>query len=193
MGSVPEEIEIESTTPQSSTAPPETGAHKPSFTYSPPPPPPPLSYTETPTTPNEPPCLPPPPPCHGTTYVVLIPYLSHEIGHLSLAPFDTLVDVTAHTPSHSDLPYPTAFDSTHTETHYWQASLGHRRGPRGLFPSGVVCPAPDASITQKITENWFAETRVGFIADGRGGCWVGPGWAWTEPVRRRSKWWAGEF
>ncbi|KAH8724603.1 hypothetical protein GQ44DRAFT_617661, partial [Phaeosphaeriaceae sp. PMI808] len=26
-----------------------------------------------------------------------------------------------------------------------------------------------------------------------GRVWVGPGWEWKEPLRRRSKWWAGEF
>jgi hypothetical protein len=134
---------------------------------------------------------PPPPPRHGTIYVVLTPYLSHEIGHISLVPFDTLVDVSSYTPEEEALPYPTAFDTT--PKHYWQASLGNRRGPRGLFPHDTVCAIDDEKVTQRLREAWFADKEVGFIADGQGRCWVGPNWEWREPSRRRSKWWAEEF
>jgi hypothetical protein len=207
MGAVPEETEPVPTTPRSTTAPPDTDRRKSSFTYYPPPPPPPPVYTEPspqPTTvpppppspkstPPKPSLPPPPPPRHGTTYIVHTPYLTHEIGHLSLVPFDTLVDVVAHVPEATDLPYPTAYDAP--VKHFWQASLGNRRGPRGLFPCDVVCPAGDQRITEKLQEreNWFAGEGVGFIADVVGRCWVGPGWEWREPERRRSKWWAEEF
>jgi hypothetical protein len=209
MGSVPEEKEPASAGPRSTTASPTAGQTKPSFTYYPPPPPPPPIYTELPTqqdstppapeatsTPSHkpsftPPRPPPPPPRHGTTYIVLTPYLSHEVGHLSLVPFDTLVDVTAYTAQESDLPYPTAFDTA--PKHYWQASLGHRRGPRGLFPVEAVCSIDDERVIQKMNETWFAEEEVGFIADAQGRCWVGPNWGWKEPLRRRSKWWTEEF
>jgi hypothetical protein len=199
MGSVPEETEPASKSSYPPT--PQTSSQtKPSFTYYPPSPPPPPMYTELPTEHNNPtyeapprrPSLPPPPPPrHGTTYVVLTPYLSDEVGHLSLVPFDTLVDVVSYTPELSDLPYPTAFDAA--PKHYWQASLGHRRGPRGLFPVEVVCTIDDERVSANMNDNWFAEEKVGFIADGQGRCWVGPRWEWTEPLRRRSKWWTEEF
>lgn len=209
MGSVPEVPEPAPGDPPSTTTSPTAEQRKPSFTYHPPPPPPPPIYPDTSDQfstppPSEPPkptqtspsppkaSFPaPPPPRHGTTYIVLEPYLSHEIGHLSLVPFDTLVDVIAHIPEVTDLPYPTAFDGA--PTHFWQASLGHRRGPRGLFPVTAVCSIDDERVTEKMMENWYAEKGVGFIADGQGRCWVGPGWEWEEPKRRRSKWWAEEF
>jgi hypothetical protein len=209
MGNVPEEPEPTFASSHTSTTSPTAGQKKPSFTYFPPPPPPPPIYTDTPTqqapmplppdgpfTPPDkpsfnPPRPPPPPPRHGTTYIVLTPYLSHEVGHLSLVPFDTLVDVTAYTPQDTDLPYPTAFDTA--AKHYWQASLGHRRGPRGLFPVENVCTIDDERVLRQMSENWFAESGVGFVADAQGRCWVGPGWVWTEPLRRRSKWWNEEF
>jgi hypothetical protein len=200
MGSVPEENFPAPADPHTSPASPTTDHQKPSFTYYPPPPPPPPIYHELPTEHNTPTSStpprksslpPPPPPRHGTTYVVLTPYLSHEVGHLSLVPFDTLVDVVSYTPEESDLPYPTAFDGV--PKHYWQASLGHRRGPRGLFPVEVVCTIDDERVSAKMSESWFAEEKVGFIADGQGRCWVGPTWEWTEPLRRRSKWWTEEF
>jgi hypothetical protein len=197
MGSVPEEKEPVSTSPHPPIPPTQ---NKPSFTYHPPPPPPPPMYTKLPTEHNNPTyeapprrssLPPPPPPRHGATYVVLTPYLSDEVGHLSLVPFDTLVDVVSYTPELTDLPYPTAFDAA--PKHYWQASLGHRRGPRGLFPVELVCTIDDERVSAKMNENWFAEDKVGFIADGQGRCWVGPRWEWTEPLRRRSKWWTEEF
>jgi hypothetical protein len=208
MGSVPEETEPTTTSPRDTTTSTGSEPRKPSFTYYPPPPPPPPVYTEAPPAPEGvrkspvPPRAtspsprkslnpPPPPPRHGTTYIVLAPYLSHEVGHLSLVPFDTLVDVVAYTPEQSELPYPTAFDVQ--PKHYWQASLGSRRGPRGLFPCEVVCTVDDERVAAKLSESWFAEESVGFIADAQGRCWVGPRWEWKEPVRRRSKWWAEEF
>lgn len=211
MGSVPEVPEPTSAGPRSTAGTPTTEQRKPSFTYHPPPPPPPPAYPDIfeqffaapPEEPPQPPkpaatsvpprkaIPPPPPPRHGTTYVVLDPYLSHEIGHLSLVPFDTLVDVIAHIPEVTDLPYPTAFDGA--PMHFWQASLGHRRGPRGLFPVSAVCSIDDERVTEKMKESWFADKDVGFVADGQGRCWVGPGWEWEEPKRRRSKWWAEEF
>jgi hypothetical protein len=208
MGSVAEETMPTATSPRDTTTSPGAETQKPAFTYSPPPPPPSPVYTEAPpapaivptspvsprpTTPlpRKPSIPPPPPPRHGTTYIVLTPYLSHEVGHLSLVPFDTLVDVVAYTLEESDLPYPTIFDSQ--PKHYWQASLGHRRGPRGLFPCEVVCTVDDERVAQKLSESWFAEESVGFIADAQGRCWIGPRWEWKEPVRRRSKWWAEEF
>jgi hypothetical protein len=210
MGSVPEEPEPAASAFHNSTSP-AAEPRKSSFTYYPPPPPPiytddgtshaqhtnvPPHVTPTPKAtsniPREPSVPPPPSPRHGTIYIALTPYLTHEIDHLSLVPFDTLVDVTSYTPEESDLPYPTAFDVQ--PKHYWQASLGNRRGPRGLFPCDVVCPIDDARVTQKLSESWFADHQeVGFIADGMGRCWVGAAWEWKEPVRRRSKWWAEEF
>jgi hypothetical protein len=203
MGSVPEEKEPAPTGPSIPTPSPATEQRKPSFTYYPPPPPPPPTYTDpehndtspppsaTTNTPRKPSMPPPPPPRHGISYIVLEPYLSHEIGHLSLVPFDTLVDVVAYTPEEVDLPYPTAFDTN--PKHFWQASLGNRRGPRGLFPVDVVCPVDDDKVTQKMSQSWFAEKDVSFIADAVGRCWVGPAWEFSEPLRRRSKWWAEEF
>jgi hypothetical protein len=205
MGSVPEEKEPAAASPKIRTPSPTTEQRKPSFTYYPPPPPPPPTYTDpqpnntpppppssaTPNPPRKPSTPPPPPPRYGTSYIVLEPYLSHEIGHLSLVPFDTLVDVVSYTPEESDLPYPTTFDAA--PKHFWQASLGNRRGPRGLFPVGVVCAVDDEKVTQKMSASWFAEKDVGFIADAAGRCWVGPAWEFREPLRRRSKWWAEEF
>jgi hypothetical protein len=209
MGSATEETEPATARPRNTMTSHGADTRKPSFTYYPPPPPPPPVYTEAPPTlgsiptspvppratihlprkPSIPP--PPPPPRHGTKYIALTPYLSHEVGHLSLVPFDILVDVVAYTQEESDLPYPTAFNAQ--PKHYWQASLGHRRGPRGLFPCEVVCTVDDQRVAQKLSESWFAEENVGFIADAQGRCWVGPTWEWKEPVRRRSKWWAEEF
>lgn len=199
--------------PELPKPPPTNEERKPSFKYQPPPPPLPPSYFETVsahTQPNDTPPLPPrpskttseapprkpsipppPPPQHGTTYIVITPYLTHEIGHLSLVPFDTLVDVIVYTPEEESLPYPTAFDVE--PKHYWQASLGNRRGPRGLFPVDSVRPIDSEMVTQKLGECWFAEKEVGFICDVVGRCWVGPDWEWTEPARRRNKWWAEEF
>lgn len=207
MGCVPEEKEPTPTAPRSAAAWTGSETRQSSFTYFPPPPPPPV-YTETPPPPDSAPSTatrpqeasplprkpsisPPPPPRHGTTYIVLKPYLSHEIGHLSLIPFDMLVDAAAHIPEESNLPYPTALDPQ--PKHYWQASLGNQRGHRGLFPSNIVCSIDDEKVTLKLSESWFAEEGVGFIADAQGRCWVGPRWKWKEPVRRRSKWWAEEF
>jgi hypothetical protein len=213
IGSVPEEQEPASSGPRTSPTSPTTGSQKPSNTYHPPPPPrppqspsypganetnvppQPESAPEIPkrpdNVPRQPAIPPPPPPRHGTIYVVLTPYLTHEIGHISLVPFDTLVDVSPYTPEEDSLPYPTAFDTT--PKHYWQASLGNRRGPRGLFPHDTVCAIDDEKVTQRLGEAWFADKEVGFIADGQGRCWVGPNWEWREPSRRRSKWWAEEF
>ncbi|KAH7393961.1 hypothetical protein DE146DRAFT_660391 [Phaeosphaeria sp. MPI-PUGE-AT-0046c] len=191
MGSVPEVPEPTPASPRSATTAPTTEQRKPSFTYHPPPPPPPPTYPDlfdqffNNTPPDQPkptsplpkttiPPPPPPPPRHGTTYIVLEPYLSQEIGHLSLVPFDTLVDVIAHVPETTGLPYPTAFDGA--PTHFWQASLGNRRGPRGLFPVSTVCSIDDERVTETLKESWFAEKEVGFIADSQGRCWIGPGW-----------------
>ncbi|KAH7085439.1 hypothetical protein BKA63DRAFT_499616 [Paraphoma chrysanthemicola] len=153
MKSVPEEQEPASAGANASPTAPTGASWKPKFTYHPPPPPPPPAYpssndTYAPPQPKSPPIPrksvpPPPPPRHGITYVVIAPYLSHEIGHLSLVPFDTLVDVSSYTPEEEFLPYPTAFDAA--PKHYWQASLGTRRGPRGLFPHNTVCSDGGAS------------------------------------------------
>ena len=62
-----------------------------------------------------------------------------------------------------------------------------------MFPVTAVCSIDDERVTEKMMEIWYAEKGVGFIADGQGRCWVGPGWEWEEPKRRRSKWWAEEF
>jgi hypothetical protein len=207
MGSVPEEPECIPASSRNATTPPVTEPRKPSFTYHPPPPPPPPAYSDPETShtqqkyvppqstanlPRRPSIPPPPPPRHGTIYIALASYITHEIGHLSLVPFDILVDVTSYTPEDSDLPYPTAFDTVKKQ--YWQASLGNRRGPRGFFPCDVVCPIDDDKVTHALSENWLADAKnVGFIADGFGRCWVGKEWERKEPVRRRSKWWAEEF
>jgi hypothetical protein len=79
------------------------------------------------------------------------------------------------------LPYLTSSDAE--PKYYWQGSLGSRRGPRGLFPHDAVCCVDDEKVTQQLSNDWFAERKVGFISDG-----VGPRWEWKEPVRRRSKW-----
>jgi hypothetical protein len=132
-----------------------------------------------------------PPTQHGITYIVVKPYLSHEIDHLSVVPLDTLVDVTSHTPHEETLPYPAAFNSPPKQ--YWQASLGHRRGPRGLFPYDIMHPVVDERVSQRLCKLWFAEKDVNLIADAHGRVWVGPSWEFKEPSRRRSKWWAHEF
>ncbi|KAH7095087.1 hypothetical protein FB567DRAFT_511732 [Paraphoma chrysanthemicola] len=201
MNSVPEEQEPASAGANGWPTTPMGAPWKPKFTYHPPPPPPPPAYPTSNDTYAAPQpkstsiprksVPPPPPPRHGITYVVIEPYLSHEIGHLSLVPFDTLVDVSSYTPEEELLPYPTAFDSA--PKHYWQASLGTRRGPRGLFPHDTVCSIDSEKVTEKLNEAWFAEKEAGFIADGQGRCWVGPTWEWREPARRRSKWWAEGF
>ncbi|KAF2728449.1 hypothetical protein EJ04DRAFT_99341 [Polyplosphaeria fusca] len=157
-----------------------------------PPAPKPAPYTHPP--PRKPAVPPVPPPKHGTTYIALAPYMTHEIGHLNLVPFDTLVDLMSYTSEQDNLPYPTAFDERDAmaRKQLWQASLHHRRGPRGLFPHDVVCEVDDEKVTDAIKKHWFAG-MTGLVADGRGRVWVGPEWQFIEPVRRRSKWWAGEF
>ncbi|KAF2800816.1 hypothetical protein K505DRAFT_412719 [Melanomma pulvis-pyrius CBS 109.77] len=134
----------------------------------------------------------PPPPQHSTTYIALTPYTSPSIGHLTLSPFDILVDASAYIPSPTALPYPTQYDASLSPVHYWQASLHHRRGPRGLFPHDVVCGIDDERVVERIKEGWFAG-GAGMVADERGRVWIGPSWVFVEPRRRRSKWWAGEF
>lgn len=132
--------------------------------------------------PSKPKIPPPPPPRHGIPYVALSTYTSQEIGHLNLIPFDILVDIISHTPEEDDA----------QQVQYWQASLNHRRGPRGLFPYNIVCPVDDDRVDQRIKEAWFASSTQ-LVADMAGRVWVGPDWQFEEPVRRRSKWWASEF
>ncbi|KAF2466714.1 uncharacterized protein BDR25DRAFT_345319 [Lindgomyces ingoldianus] len=174
--------------PASDPNPPYTSQQHPPYSNSSPRPPPSSPSTNGP--PPRPKVPPPPPPCHGTTYVALTPYTSHEVGHLTLAPFDILVDVVSYIPDDETLPYPTAFDAT--PMHYWQASLHNRRGPRGLFPHSIVCRIEDDRLAEKVKECWFAN-GVHLIADMAGRVWVGPEWTFVEPLRRRSKWWAEEF
>ncbi|KAF2018479.1 hypothetical protein BU24DRAFT_421463 [Aaosphaeria arxii CBS 175.79] len=170
--------------PPSPSTPPQNGTSpntKPQTykAYRPPPPPPPPEppkpyQSSTPR--ND---IPPPPcPLHGKKYISLQAYSPHDPGHLSLPIFSTLVDVVSNTPSSSsfssDLPYPTAFDSSSSVTkHYWQASLGNRRGPRGLLPCDIVCEIDDQRVGSTLRENWFAgQTQL--VADGEGRVWVGP-------------------
>jgi hypothetical protein len=81
----------------------------------------------------------------------------------------------SYTPEEEDLPYPADFDNSIQPKHYWQASLHHRRGPRGLIPADMLYPIDDKRVRVELKENWFSDVG-GFIADNDGRIYVGPEW-----------------